>query len=101
MRLVVAVKDDLRIARKRGRKGFPEGLKAGGVGDNVAIVSAEVMRIDDGVHAFGVGDVVHDLRQVGEVGSVGGAGHACGNDSFHHYWDTENVHSLAGQSVDG
>lgn len=60
MRLVVAVENHLAVACERGSEGFPEGLEAGIVGYNVAIVAAEVVGVDDGVGPFCVGYVVYD-----------------------------------------
>ena len=60
MRLVVAVEDHFAVSCEHGCEGFPEGLKTGVVGYDIAVVAPEVVRVNDGVHAFGVGDVVHD-----------------------------------------
>ena len=60
MGLVIAGEHDLGVAGEYSCECCPEGLKAGIVSDDVSIIAAEVVRIDDGVGSFGVGNVVYD-----------------------------------------
>lgn len=50
--LVVGIEDDLAVAREPGCNGLPVRLETVRVGNHVAVVAPEVLRVDDGVCAF-------------------------------------------------
>lgn len=61
MVLVVGVEDDAAVGGEAGGHGRPPGLEAGGVGDDGAVVPAEVVRVYDGVGSSGAGLLVGGL----------------------------------------
>lgn len=60
MRLIITIENHLAISIKLGSEGLPECLETGVVCDDVAVVTPEIVRVDDGIGAFGVRDIVHD-----------------------------------------
>ena len=63
MRLIVAIEDNLAIASENSSKRFPESLKPGVVGNDVTVVAAVVVGVDDGIGTFCVGDIVDDAYE--------------------------------------
>ncbi len=74
MEFVVAVEDDVSVALKLTSNGVPVLLEIRCALDDAAVVSAEVLGVNDCVSAF-ASDVVHNILEAGEVGGVGRAGH--------------------------
>lgn len=60
MVLIVGVEDDLAVAGEPGGDGLPVRLETARIGDDVAVIASEVLRVDDGVCAFAC-DVADDL----------------------------------------
>ena len=87
MGLIITIEDHFAVVFENGGKSLPERLEAGVVGDDVVVVAAEIVRVDDGVGTLGgyVVDVVYEGRL---VGCVGGASHGGGDNALHHDWDT-------------
>lgn len=52
-------------------------------GDDIPVVSCEVVGIHDGVCTFRVGDVVDDTGQSSFVRCIHSPGHLCWYDAFH------------------
>jgi len=94
MRLIVAIEDDFAIPSENSSKRFPESLKSSVVGNDVAIVAAKVVGVDDGIDTFCVGDIVDDACETCFVCCVYGAGHLGGDYSFHH--DGNSCQKLGG-----
>ena len=65
--LIVCVKDDERIVLVLCGNVLPPCLEAGGVGNDVAVEAAVVVRLDHGVCAL-AGDVVDLLGEIAEIG---------------------------------
>ncbi len=61
-----------------------ESLKSSIVCDDISIITAEIVRINNRVGAF-AGDIVHVGLQSLRVCLIDGPTHAEGNDAFHHY----------------
>lgn len=98
--LVVRIKHNEIIGRKRRGNGLPEGLEPGGVGDDVAIVTAEVVRAEHGIGSK-AGDTVHGRLQAIKVGGVQGSSEFIGNEALHEEGDAEDVHSCIDEDRNG
>ncbi len=91
--LVVGVEDDARVGGELGGDGLPPGAEGGGVGDDVAVVAAVVVRVENSVFAR-VSDEVDDGREVFEVGRVDGAGELVGDKALHGEGYAEGVEAI-------
>lgn len=96
---VVGVEDDLGVALVHGGQVLPEGLEAGGVGDDVAVKPTKVVRVNDSIGS-GIGDEVDRSGQVVEVcGCQGGRNRGTGNNPLHREGDPEAVVARADEGL--
>lgn len=96
--LVVGIEDDLGVGSKLGSNVLPEGLEGVGIGDDVAIVAAVVVRIENDI-GTSVGDRVDHLGEVGKIAVVERRGQGVGNKALHGEANTEDVVTLAAKSL--
>jgi hypothetical protein len=114
--LVVNVEDDKRIVLVLHREILPPCLEARSVGDDVSVEAAVVVRLNHRIRSF-TGDVVDLLGQIAKVGIIERASDGVGCEALHHFGmsvriaheiktthtevQTEHVHALADELVDG
>jgi hypothetical protein len=77
---------------------MPECLEGGRIGNDIPIVSTEVVRIYDRMSTFG-SDIVDNVSQASQVGCVWLAGHLAGNESFHEERHSEYIETIANESL--
>jgi hypothetical protein len=114
--LVICVEDDKLVVLELGGDILPPSLKAGGVGNDVGVEAAIVMRLDHSVGAF-LGDIVHLFGEITKVVLVKGTGEGVGREALHSWClsvsmtlrylggsltkvQTEHVHALRNELVD-
>ena len=90
--LVVGVEDIVRCILELIGEVLAPRPKGRGVGDDDIFPPAVVMRVADGIPAFG-GDVVDGSLEVGEVGGVEAGGETAGSETLHLEVDSERVHA--------
>lgn len=83
MRLIIAIKDHLAVALENSSECRPECLETCRIRNDVAVVAAEVVGVNNGIGSFSIGDVVYDIGETGFVGGVDGSGHGGGDYAFH------------------
>ena len=91
--LVVGVEDDTRVGRELGGEFGPEAAEGARVGDDVAVVAAKVVGVQDGVRAS-VRDEVDRLGQVLEVGGVEGRCQLVRSQALHGEGHAENIEAV-------
>lgn len=74
MELVVAVEDDISVVFELTGNGVPVLLEIRCALDYAAVVSAEVLGVNDCIGTL-ARDVVHNTLEAGEICGVGRAGH--------------------------
>jgi hypothetical protein len=77
MKLAVTIEGDVTVTLELRSKGLPERLAVGYACNDVAIISAEVLCINDCMGTF-TGDMIHNATQAEMVGYRYGAGHELG-----------------------
>ena len=99
MELIIAVKDNIMVRLELRRNVGPESLEIGCGSEDRAVVSAEVMRVNNCVSASG-SDEVDDCREGCEVGGVEGGRHGALCQTLHKEWDSEDVHAFVHEDLD-
>ena len=99
MELIVAIKDYVIVRLELRRNIGPESLEIRCGSEDRAVVSAEVMRVDNCVSASG-SDEVDDCCEGCEVGGVEGGRHGALRETLHEEWDSEDVHAFVHEGLD-
>ena len=86
MGFIVAIEDDLVVILEECCGSLPPGFESSVVGDDVTVITAEVMGVEDRVGTFR-GDIIEVLDHGLAVCGVYSASHGSGDQSFHHDWD--------------
>lgn len=96
--LVVGIEDDLGVGDELGSNVLPESLEGVGISDDVAIVAAIIMGIENDI-GTGVGDRVDNLGEVGKIAVVERRSQGVGDKTLHGEANTEDVVTLAAESL--
>lgn len=96
--LVVGIEDDLGVGSKLGSNILPESLEGVSIGDDLAIVAAIVVGIEDNIGTR-VGNRVDNLGEVGEIAVIERRGQGVGDKALHGEGNTEGVVTLAAESL--
>ena len=99
MELIVAIKDDIVVGLELRSHIGPERLEIGSGGENGAVVSAKVVRINDCM-ASSCGDEVDDSSQISQVGCIEGGSHCSLSKTLHEEGNAKYIHSLVHEDLD-
>ena len=99
MELIVAIKDDIVVGLELRSNIGLECLEVGSGGENGAVVSAIVVRIDDCMTSS-CGDEVDDSGQISQVGGVEGGSHCSLSKTLHEEGIAEYIHPLIHEDLD-